>query len=204
MAPDYTTSGQTLVAAETIDALKRGSFLLCGLYQKTPLQGWSCGIIPCVMRFILYFLTISSMLLLGGCFSMETASNAALRNSAPRNAVSKPVEHILVSNYGWYLFNCIPLVCGNANPDASWPWIFFSDHVNSILLHDRLMEYASSNGASVKNIVFSRDEEVLFDIPGSDIPFPIPYLVCYREIQFSGILTKRTAANSATEKECQK
>lgn len=156
------------------------------------------------MRFIPHSSVTMAMLLLGGCFSMETASNAALRNSCSGTGPEAPIEHVMVSNYGWYLFNCIPLACGNANHNASWPWIFFSDHVNSILLHDRLMEYASSNDANISDLVFSRNEEVLFDVPGSDIPFPIPYLVCYREIQFSGILTRRTCSKSTPRKEGSK
>lgn len=122
---------------------------------------------------------------------METASSRALCDSSPRKECAPPAEHVIVSNYGWYLFNCIPLVCGNANPNASLPWRFFSDHVNPVLLHNRLTEYASSKNAGMSNLVFSRDEEVFFDIPGSDIPFPIPYFVCYREVQFSCVLTKR-------------
>ena len=110
----------------------------------------------------------------------------------------------MVSNYGWYLFNCIPLVCGNAELDAVCPWKFFSDQVNPILLHDRLMEYASSKTTDIKDLVFSHEEEVFFDFPGSDIPFPIPYLVCYREIQFSSVLTKRTGQKNAPGKDCSK
>ena len=156
------------------------------------------------MRLITLSLVVSSMLLLGGCFSMETASNAALRNSGNGTGSDVPIEHVMVSNYGWYLFNCVPLVCGNASPDASWPWKFFSDHVNPILLHDRLMKYASSKTADIKDLVFSHEEEVFFDFPGSDIPFPIPYLVCYREIQFSGVLTRRTDQKNAPGKDCSK
>ena len=152
------------------------------------------------MRLLLFSLSMTSVFLLGGCFSMETASNAALRNSCSSARSCAPIEHVIVSNYGWYLFNCIPLVCGNADRNASWPWIFFSDHVNSILLHDRLMEYASSNEANISDLVFSRNEEVFFDVPGSDIPFPVPYLVCYREIQFSGILTRRADGKSTPGK----
>ena len=155
------------------------------------------------MRFIPYSLITMAMLLLGGCFSMETASNTALQNSVAESEPT-PVEHVLVSNYGWYLFNCIPLVCGNAEPDAVCPWKFFSDQVNPILLHDRLMEYASSKTTDIKDLVFSHEEEVFFDFPGSDIPFPIPYLVCYREIQFSGVLTRRTDQKNDPGKDCSK
>ena len=129
-------------------------------------------------------------IMLGGCYSMDVGTNAALQNSELVEGVDKPVEHVLISNYGWYLFNCIPLVCGNATPGESFPWKFFTDQVNPILLHDRLMTYANSKDANVKNIVFSRDERVFFDVPGTEIPCPLPFLVCYQEIQLSGVLVK--------------
>ena len=121
---------------------------------------------------------------------MDVGTNAALRNSELVEDVDKPIEHVLISNYGWYLFNCIPLVCGNAMPGESFPWKFFADQVNPILLHDRMMEYANSKNANVKNIVFTRDERVFFEVPGTEIPCPLPFLVCYHEIQLSGVLVK--------------
>ena len=59
------------------------------------------------------------------------------------------------------------------------------------LLHDRMMEYAREQGADVGELTFFRDEQVFFSIPGSQFPVPIPYVLCFREIQFSGVLTKR-------------
>ena len=129
-------------------------------------------------------------IVLGGCYSTDVGTNTALQNSELKEGVDKPIEHVLISNYGWYLFNCIPLVCGNATPGESFPWKFFTDQVNPILLHDRLMTYANSKDANVKNIVFSRDERVFFDVPGTEIPCPLPFLVCYQEIQLSGVLVK--------------
>lgn len=141
------------------------------------------------MRPLFSTLTAMLLFLLCGCYSMETASNETLRNSNAPNDVSTPVEHVMVSNYGWYLFNCIPLACGNASPDASFPWRFFSNQVTTEILHDRLMSYASSKKANVNNLITSHNEKVFLEIPGSDIPVPIPFLLCYQEIQLSGVLT---------------
>ena len=117
-------------------------------------------------------------LFLAGCFSIERGQ---VRTTGE--------EHILVSNYGWYLFNCIPLVCGNASPDASFPWKFFTKQVSPTVLHDRMMSYANSKKANVRNLIATHNEKVFFDIPGSDIPVPIPFLLCYQEIQLSAVLT---------------
>ena len=133
---------------------------------------------------------------------MEVASNSALHNSVSSNGTEKPIEHALVTNYGWYLFNCAPLVCGNASPGGTFPWSFFSDQVNPEIVHNRLMEYAASRDANVEELVASYDEKVFLEIPGSEIPVPIPFLLCYREVQASGVLVERKKTQSAkpTEK----
>ena len=144
-------------------------------------------------------LAASSLLLLGGCFSLDAASNAARRKS-DIDRTDEPVEHVLVSNYGWYLFNCIPLVCGNSSPGAIFPWTIFSDHVNHVLLHERLMRYAKDRKASVKELIATRDERIFLEIPGSGIPVPIPFLLCYQEVQISGVLVKaKDAAKPAKQ-----
>lgn len=136
---------------------------------------------------------------------MDIASNAALDTSSARKKhphaaqgetatlerTSRHAEHVVVSNYGWYLFNRIPIACGNANPKSIFPWVFFSNQVSSSLLHDRMMSYAASTNADVKELAFFRDEQVFFNIPGTQFPVPLPYILCFREIQFSGVLVPR-------------
>ena len=140
------------------------------------------------MKILTLPIVVLLAIMLGGCYSMDVGTNAALQNSELVEGVDKPIEHVLISNYGWYLFNCIPLVCGNAMPGESFPWKFFADHVDPVLLHDRMMTYAKSKNANLKNIVLARDERVFFEVPGTEIPCPIPFLVCYQEIQLSGVL----------------
>ena len=131
---------------------------------------------------------------------MEVASNSALHNSVSSNGTEKPIEHVLVTNYGWYLFNCAPLVCGNASPGGTFPWSFFSDQVNPEIVHNRLMEHAASRDANVEELVASYDEKVFLQVP--EVQVPIPYLLCYREVQASGVLVERKKTQSAkpTEK----
>ena len=140
-------------------------------------------------------------LILAGCYSMDVASNEALRKSGTTDGVkTDSIEHVLVSNYGWYLFNCAPLVCGNASPGGTFPWSFFSDQVNPEIVHNRLMEYAASRDANVEELVASYDEKVFLQVP--EVQVPIPYLLCYREVQASGVLVERKKTQSAkpTEK----
>jgi len=144
-------------------------------------------------------LVLSGLAFLTGCFSMDIAQTDSLRESALSSNNGKPLEHVVVSNYGWYLFNCIPLACGNAAPDAFFPWRLFSNHVTSNILHDRMMAHAASINADVRDLTFFRDEKVIFDLPGTDFPIPIPYVLCFREIQFSGTLTQRKSQKEPTD-----
>lgn len=135
---------------------------------------------------------------------MDIATNAALDGYLAKTEndgvaqVSKEqqqsrghVEHVVVSNYGLYLFNYVPLACGNTTSGAWFPWTFFSDRVSSPLLHDKMMAYAASKKANVKELAFFRYEQVFFNVPGTKFTIPIPYLLCFREIQFSGMLVPR-------------
>ena len=114
-----------------------------------------------------------------GCFSVDAAYSPAADS-----------EQVLVSNNGWWLFNCIPLCCGNATPEPErvGPWAFFRDDVTLDKVQHRFMEYAHARGASVQDLVYNNYDNVLFSIPFTNIPVPIPYLLCYREIQLSGVL----------------
>ena len=141
-----------------------------------------------IMKRMTRTLLFAGAALLAGCYSMDIATTDALQNSALSSRDGKVLEHVVVSNYGWYLFNWIPLACGNATPGAFFPWKFFSGQVKSDLLHDRLMAHAAAQNADVKDLAFFRNEKVCFDLPGTNFPVPIPYILCYREIQFSGVL----------------
>ena len=144
-------------------------------------------------------LLLAGPVLLAGCYSMEVATSSSLKASALSPDDGAPLEHVVVSNYGWYLFNWIPLACGNATPGAFFPWKFFSNQVRSDLLHDRLMSHAAAQNADVKDLSFIRDEKVFFDLPGTNFPVPIPYVLCYREIQFSGVLMQHKAPMPSPE-----
>lgn len=143
------------------------------------------------MFFRISRLALPAAAMLCGCYSMDIAGNPTLHSSGPADGTRKPVEHVLISNYGWYLFNRLPLVCGNATSGDSFPWKFFTDQVNPGVVHDRMMEYAASRNANAEELVANCDEKVFLEIPGSEIPVPIPFLLCYREVQLSAVLAER-------------
>ena len=135
-------------------------------------------------------LLVLPVLVLAGCFSIDRGTSAAFRNSRLNITDGEPMEHVLVANYGWYLFDCIPIVCGNAKPGASFPFRVFSDNVKADIMQDRLMNYAAMKNADLVDLHYFHNSNVLFTIPGLSVPVPIPYVLCYREIQFSGVLVK--------------
>lgn len=111
-----------------------------------------------------------------GCFSLETSTT-----------VHPEEEHVLVSNYGWYLFGFIPIVCGNADGESSFPFALFRNDVTMDKIQRAFMDYAEKQGKTdVYELSYSNDDTVLFEIPGTQFPVPIPYIVTYREIILSG------------------
>lgn len=117
----------------------------------------------------------ATLWLAGGCFSLDAAKIKATG-----------AEHVVVSDYGWYLFHFIPLACGNANKDGYMPFVFLRNDVTLDNIQSRFMDYA--DGREADELSYHTTESVMLEIPGTSLPIPIPYLVTYREIQLSGIL----------------
>jgi hypothetical protein len=116
-------------------------------------------------------------LCLTGCFSLENASSR----------VSKD-EEVVVRNYGWKLFYFIPVVCGNASENPFSPWVFFRNDVDMNKLQSRLMDFAASNGKTPYKLVYHNYDTVMWEIPLVNLSLPIPYFLCYNEIQLSARL----------------
>ena len=110
---------------------------------------------------------------LSGCYTLD---------SAPVSDTGR--EHVLVQNYGWSLFGCIPIFCGNAAKDPSCPFVMFRDDVTMEKIQERFDEYAA--GRSVDCPVFHVDDTKFISV--YSIPIPIPYIVCYKEVSLSATL----------------
>lgn len=121
---------------------------------------------------------MSVLFLLAGCFSVERASSPYLG--------AETDSHVIVSNYGWNLFGCVPICCGNAAADACCPFVFFRDDVKSQLAFDRLQALARERGCRVDNVVDFDDRYVVFDF----IYAPVPWVIQYKEVNFSALLVK--------------
>ena len=114
----------------------------------------------------------------GGCFSIQ--HSATVRHDGCE-------EHIFVSNYGWYLFNLVPLVCGNASHDPVLPFVFFRDDVTMDKIQRRFMDEAFALGKTqIEDLHYINDDSILFEMPGFNFPIPVPYLLTFKEIKLSG------------------
>ena len=130
---------------------------------------------------------------------MDRGTTASLRNSRHTNMAGRPREHVVVSNYGWYLFNVIPLVCGNARKDARFPWAFFRDEVTTDIVHNRLTDYTSQKNCTLAELNLYVNDSVLFELPGTSIPIPMPYVLCYKERLVSALLMDTPQAPNQTD-----
>ena len=130
-----------------------------------------------VMGIVKKVVFIGMGLLLTGCFSLETATLTKCGE-----------ENILVTNYGWYLFNLLPVATGNAAEGAVAPTVFFRNDVTMDKVQRRAQRYADSKGKKLDNLAYHNHSSVMFNIPGTDFPIPIPYVLTFREIQLSGMI----------------
>ena len=100
-------------------------------------------------------LALLALLLSAGC--MTTEMSHVLRD-VPASAGKKHLMTVEVRNTGWFLFDFIPLVCGNpAHPDE-FSSRFFSDTLtlqNNLNVMDRLLK---REGASVFGSLTSHEE----------------------------------------------
>lgn len=101
-------------------------------------------------------------LCLTGCMSTEVSKSEICG-----------IEHIYVDDYGWKLFNWIP--------------IFRSD-ITLERVQKELMAEANRRGKVATDLICHYHDKMSFDIPLVVINIPIPYVICYHEIQLSGVL----------------
>ena len=105
---------------------------------------------------------LCATLCLTGCLSTEVSKSEVCG-----------IEHIYVSDYGWKLFNCIPL---------------FRPDITTERVQKALADEAASRKKTAVDLTYRNYDTVLLEIPVLYIPVPIPYLFCYHEVQLSGVL----------------
>ena len=82
-------------------------------------------------------------------------------------------EHIFVNDYGWKLFNWLP--------------IFRSD-ITLERIQKELMDESNRRGKVATDLTYHVIVRVSFDVPLLVVTLPIPYIICYHSVQLSGVL----------------
>ena len=108
----------------------------------------------------LLFLSVATCF--GGCLSTEVSKSEVCGT-----------EHIFVQDYGWKLFNCIPL---------------FRPDITLKRVRTELEDEAKRRGKTAENLTWHNYDTIIFTLPILYVPIPIPYLICYQEVQLSGVL----------------
>lgn len=118
-----------------------------------------------------------------GCFTLDSSTSALLAPDAD--------EHVIVRNYGWFLFGSVPLVCGNADIDSFWGSTFFKDEVTLEIAHGVLSQYVADSGREICDIVVMADREALLSVPLFVVPISLPWVVQYKEVNVSATLVRK-------------
>jgi hypothetical protein len=112
------------------------------------------------------------IILMVGCTNVEIAKK--FDGQLTEVTDSLPVAHINVDNYGYYLFNCIPLISGNTKNASTR---LFTDTVRVEPVVARLTAEANRLGASkTTNIKTSVEESGIITL----------WIFWYRGVQASG------------------
>ena len=114
------------------------------------------------LLFFFTFTLISATMCLTGCLSTEVS----------RSEVAG-IEHIVTSDYGWKLFNWIPICRRDITLER---------------VQKALMDEANRRGKTAVGLTYHSMEKVTLDIPLLVVTVPIPYIICYHNIQLSGVL----------------
>lgn len=128
--------------------------------------------------------------LFAGCYSVHVASSPDF--SQCRLAAEKDktlVGHILVKNEGLFLFDKIPLICGNANTASWFPWTFFSDEVSMEYVQKAIVRRAEQRGERIVQMNAINNNVTLMQFPGTQ-GASIPYIICHHETQISALYVK--------------
>ena len=116
---------------------------------------------------------------LAGCFSVDVASSPVLGENV--------AKHVTVQNYGWYLFGCLPLACGNEKLDSWCPFSLFCNEVTPEIAYGKLKNVAAKESCEIRDFHFVNDNDVLFNF----FDFNLPWIIVTKEISISANLVKK-------------
>jgi len=104
---------------------------------------------------------IALALCLAGCMTTEVEPSAVAG-----------IEHFTIRDYGWKLFDCIPL---------------FRSDITVERVQKELADVAAKRGKTPEGLVYHNRGDIFLELPLLGTSLPIPYLICYHEVQLSGV-----------------
>jgi len=123
-----------------------------------------------------------------GCVNFQKTSNAALYNLDVLGTEGRPQEVVTVSNYGYYLFNVLPIFCGNTVEGRIGNTVWFQNHVTLERTQGVMLREIKDKRPLVTNLQPHSYETCFFSV--------IPYIgnslgiVWYKQIDLSAVLVK--------------
>ena len=138
---------------------------------------------------------LALLVLTAGCVSVQKTNRVALAGVTIQGTAGTPTEHIHVSNFGYYLFNCIPICCGNTASDRHGNTIWFSDEVTLAKTQDIMLDQVHDRNYRMTEIQPQTKSTCFFStIPYVGTTFGILW---YKEVQMSAVLVRPNATASA-------
>jgi len=135
-----------------------------------------------------------ALALLNGCVSVQRTARVAPAGVGIQGTPGTPVEHVHVSNFGYYLFNFIPIFSGNTANDRRGNTIWFSDEVTLAKTQAIMVDEVRSRNSSVAEIQPQVTSTCFFGaIPYVGTTFGILW---YKEVQMSAVLVRPDAPAS--------
>jgi len=129
-------------------------------------------------------------IVLSGCYSIEVASSTDFSNCQFASETGRiPTAHMLVRNDGWFLFNRIPIVCGNADIGSWLPWTFFNDEVSMDFVQRAIVRRAKDRGERIIQMNAINNSVTLMQLPSTQ-GLSIPYILCHHRTQMSVVFVR--------------
>ena len=140
------------------------------------------------------FAGIALAALAAGCNTVVISSPGTLRGIDVNGAGGRADRVISISNEGYFLFHCLPIVTGSvewmpAEKRISGGSEFFSNQLAGDKMMDAMCRYADSMDCDLVDIVVIDKNECPLGVLG--IQDWICTLIAYRDITYSGVLCPR-------------
>ena len=148
-------------------------------------------------RIEVYVGVLAALMLTAGCVSVQRTGRVAPKGTTIQGTAGTPDEHVHVSNFGYYLFNCIPIFCGNTAQDHRGNTIWFSNEVTLDKTQDIMLDEVRSRKSQIAALQPQVKSTCFFGaIPYVGTTFGILW---YKEVQMSAMLVRPQAAKGNTK-----